>query len=146
MRVHLSINVADVGKSVDFYSRVFGAKPQKETQGYAKFDLSHPALNFSMQSSPREHLSQVNHLGIEVDIPEEIPLWQHRLEKAGISAKPAMNTECCYARQDKIWFNDPDDHSWEIFYVYEQLPIPEEEARGQAAKKTCCGPSQSEER
>lgn len=143
MKAHLSINVSDVQKSAEFYSRVFGSKPQKQTSSYAKFDLNEPALNFSMLSSSREHLSQVNHLGIEVDTPDEILLWQDRLEKAGIGTKPETNTSCCYARQDKLWFHDPDGISWEIFHVYEQLPLPNEEVKVTSKNKTCCGPSPS---
>ncbi len=66
MRPHISINVQDVMKSVEFYRRVFGVAPQKMTASYAKFDLTEPALNFTMQSGGEREVSQVNHLGIEV--------------------------------------------------------------------------------
>ena len=48
MRAHLSINVRSLKKSVEFYSKVFGVKPQKKSETYAKFDLKEPSLNFSM--------------------------------------------------------------------------------------------------
>lgn len=140
MRPHFSINVKDVPRSVDFYRRVFGVPPQKQTSNYAKFDLNNPSLNFSMQSDAPEKLSRVNHFGIEVDFPEEVSLWQDRLEKEGVISKPETNTECCFARQDKIWFDDPDGNSWEVFYVYEQLPVPENKSGEELKKQTCCGP------
>lgn len=132
MRAHVSLNVSDVEQSIEFYKKVFNADPQKKTSTYAKFDLQHPSLNFSMQSGIGK-VSRVNHFGIEVDSAEEISKWQRQLEERGILGKPEMNTDCCYARQDKIWLTDPDGNSWEIFYVYEQLPVVEENSKG------CCG-------
>lgn len=123
MRPHLSINVNNLKKSVEFYSTVFGVPPQKQTDDYAKFDLHEPALNFSMHaSSEKRLLSRVNHLGIEVTDVAQIADWQKRLESQNISIAPEENTDCCYARQDKIWFQDPDGNSWEVFFVHEQLP------------------------
>ncbi len=46
MRTHVSINVSDIAKSVEFYEKFFGVKPQKRTENYAKFDLQKPSLNF----------------------------------------------------------------------------------------------------
>lgn len=135
MRAHLSINVTDVPASVKFYEKVFGVSPSKQTANYAKFDLKSPALNFTMQSSNERELSRVNHLGIEVESADEVLEWENRLTEKGVLSKPEMNTECCYARQDKVWLQDPDGNSWEIFYVHEQLPIVENN------KKNMCSPS-----
>ena len=66
MRPHISLDVRDVSKSVAFYEKVFGVKPQKQVVDYAKFDLKIPALNFSLVSSTGE-VSAVDHLGIEVE-------------------------------------------------------------------------------
>lgn len=137
MRVHLSINVKNVAESAAFYERVFGQKPQKITANYAKFDLVDPALNFTMQTANENDgraLSQVNHLGIEVDSADKVVFWEQKLTSAGVVSKPQTNTECCYARQDKVWFEDPNGNSWEVFYVHEQLPIIE-------SVKSMCSPS-----
>lgn len=123
MRAHLSINVTNLEKSVEFYSKVFGVNPQKQTNNYAKFDLKEPALNFSMHGSSEKRLpSRLNHLGIEVTDLIQIADWQKRLESQNIAIVPEENTNCCFARQDKIWFQDPDGNSWEVFFVHEQLP------------------------
>lgn len=121
MRPHVSINVANVEKSVEFYKRVFGVDPQKQTANYAKFDL--PILNFTMQSGETRELSRVNHLGIEVGTSEEVQDWETRLTKSGVLATPEKGTNCCFAKQDKVWFQDPDKNAWEIFVVHHQLPI-----------------------
>ncbi len=68
-------------------------------------------------------MSRVNHLGIEVDSPNDLKEWQKRLESLGIIKKIETQTACCFARQDKLWFEDPNGNAWEVFYVYEQLPI-----------------------
>ncbi len=123
MRAHLSIDVENVEKSVEFYEKVFGEKPQKQSDHYAKFDLKNPALNFSMQSHVGHPSSRVNHLGIEVDSPQDLANWQARLQAQGLVKRVETQTSCCFARQDKLWFEDPDGNAWEVFHVYEQLPL-----------------------
>ena len=134
MRAHVSINVKNVEKSVDFYEKVFNVKPQKQTSDYAKFDLQNPALNFSMQAHSKSPISRVSHFGIEMDSPEELSKWNLRLNKNGIKTEEEKQTGCCFARQDKAWFKDPDGNSWEIFHVYEQLPVHPASKGGSA----CC--------
>ena len=104
MRPHLSLDVRNVPASVAFYQMVFGVAPQKQTQDYAKFDLTQPALNFSLVSSTGR-LSSVDHLGIEVESVEEIAAWKERLQAQGILERVEENTACCFARQDKLWFS-----------------------------------------
>lgn len=133
MRAHVSINVKDVGKSVEFYKVIFELQPQKQTLDYAKFDLKNPVLNFSMQSGGE--ISRVSHFGIEVDSPDEVMKWQKALTEKGIVKLVESDTKCCFARQDKVWFTDPDGNEWEVFYVYEQLPITEQKRE----KTSCCG-------
>jgi len=132
MRAHLSLNVRNVAESVVFYSKVFGVKPQKQSAAYAKFDLQAPPLNFSMQSGAGE-LSRVSHFGIEVDSDDEMMRWQKRLTELGLVNLIETNTPCCFARQDKIWFSDPDGNRWEVFHVREQLPVKTAEE-----KSACC--------
>lgn len=133
MRAHVSLNVADVNRSVEFYQRVFGAEPQKRTASYAKFDL--PELNFTLQSGGGREPSRVNHLGIEVRTAEEVRAWGKRLVEAGLVTVPEEGTDCCYARQDKVWIEDPDGNAWEIFVVHEQLPVPQ----GEETASNPCG-------
>lgn len=134
MRPHISINVRDVSESVKFYEKVFNQKPQKQNSEYAKFDLKSLLLNFSMQSSKDLELSRVNHFGFEVESAEEVMEWQKKLTESGILKLVESDTKCCFARQDKVWFQDPDGNSWEVFYVHEQLPVTETKN-----KTGCCG-------
>ena len=122
MKPHISLNVRNVQTSVEFYQKVFEVFPQKQTEDYAKFDLTAPSLNFSLVYSP-EAVSQVNHLGIEVDSASDITDWEGRLQKYEIINRVEQDTDCCYARQQKIWLTDPDGNHWEIFTVLEQLSV-----------------------
>lgn len=135
MRPHLSLDVRYVPSSVEFYQKVFGVSPQKQTLDYAKFDLSTPALNLSLVSSTGR-ISSVNHLGIEVHSLDEIARWRERLQGAGILGKVEEGTTCCFARQDKLWFTDPDGNAWEVFIVHEQLGVD-----GPLGQTGCCIPS-----
>ncbi len=134
MRPHLSLDVRHVSQSVAFYEKVFGVSPQKQTEDYAKFDLAEPALNFSLVSSAGK-ISSVDHLGIEVESTDEITGWEQRLQELGILEKVEENIACCFARQDKLWFTDPDGNAWEVFTVHEQL-----EVTGPLSNTGCCVP------
>ncbi len=132
MRPHISLDVRNVRASAEFYRKVFGVFPQKQTDDYAKFDLAAPALNFSLVSTSGK-ISAVNHLGIEVESASEIAAWKQRLQEEGILDKVEENLACCFARQDKLWFTDPDGNAWEVFTVLEQLPV-----EGSLKQTGCC--------
>lgn len=134
MRPHISLDVRHVPDSVAFYKKVFGVEPQKQTDDYAKFDLQRPALNLSFVSSSGP-ISAVNHFGIEVESTDEIAVWKTRLQEAGILEKVEEGIACCFARQDKLWFSDPDGNAWEVFTVHEQL-----EVAGPLKNTGCCVP------
>jgi catechol 2,3-dioxygenase-like lactoylglutathione lyase family enzyme len=137
MRPHISLDVHDVSKSVAFYEKVFGVAPQKQVADYAKFDLKTPALNFSLVSSTGA-VSALDHLGIEVETVDEIAEWKSRLQHEEILERVEDNIACCFARQDKLWFTDPDGNAWEIFTVHGQL-----EVIGQLSQTGCCVPKKA---
>jgi catechol 2,3-dioxygenase-like lactoylglutathione lyase family enzyme len=137
MRPHLSLDVRNIPQSVAFYEKVFGVRPQKQTVDYAKFDLHEPALNFSLVASSGK-VSSMDPLGIEVDSAEDIAAWKERLQEEGILEKVEENMACCFARQDKLWFSDPDGNAWEIFAVHEQLAVS-----GTLKSTGCCVPKSS---
>lgn len=134
MRPHLSLDVRNVPASVEFYKKVFGVAPQKQTTDYAKFDLMEPSLNLSLVSTSGR-VSVVNHLGIEVESADDIARWKQQLLELGILEKIEEGIECCFARQDKLWFTDPDGNPWEVFTVNEQLAVT-----GTLKNTGCCVP------
>ena len=99
--------------------------------------LTRPSLNFSLVSSTGQ-ISSVDHLGIEVESVEEIATWKERLQTEGILERVEENTACCFARQDKLWFSDPDGNAWEVFTVHEQLPVD-----GTLSNTGCCIPNKA---
>lgn len=135
MRPHLSLDVRNVPTSVEFYQKAFGIAPQKQTGDYAKFDLTRPALNLSLVSSTGR-ISAVNHLGIEVESLADIAAWKERLHAEGLIDRVEEDIACCFARQDKVWFSDPDGNAWEVFFVHEQLSVT-----GPVSSTGCCAPS-----
>ena len=132
MRPHLSLDVRNVPVSVEFYQKVFGVAPQKQTTDYAKFDLTAPALNLALVSSIGR-VSAVNHLGIEVESADDIALWKLHLLERGVLEKVEEGVACCFARQNKLWFTDPDGNPWEVFTVHEQSAV-----EGSLAQTGCC--------
>ncbi|MGZ7032255.1 MAG: VOC family protein, partial [Thermoanaerobaculia bacterium] len=45
LKPHISINVRNVARSIDFYRQMLGIEPSKVRSGYAKFDVQNPPLN-----------------------------------------------------------------------------------------------------
>jgi catechol 2,3-dioxygenase-like lactoylglutathione lyase family enzyme len=116
LKPHVSLNVSNIDASVAFYAKVFGAEPIKRRPGYAKFDLATPSLNLTMQEAPRTGVN-ASHFGVQVASSEDVATAWTRFKQAGLPVRTEENTSCCYALQDKVWVEDPDGNSWEVFVV-----------------------------
>ena len=114
---HISLNVADIDRSVAFFSRLFGTPPAKHRPDYAKFELTNPPLTFSLEPSDPAARGALNHVGFKLDSSEELVAMQRRLEAAGIRSQREEGVECCYARQTKFWLHDPDGALWELYVL-----------------------------
>jgi catechol 2,3-dioxygenase-like lactoylglutathione lyase family enzyme len=136
LKAHLAINVKDVKKSIEFYSKLFGIEPSKVRTGYAKFNVSNPQLNFTLNEVPFNEQGALSHLGIQVSSTEDVLAVRERWIQEGLTPRDEMGTECCYARQDKAWVHDPDGNEWEVFVVLEDN-LPEKATIAQS----CCGPT-----
>jgi catechol 2,3-dioxygenase-like lactoylglutathione lyase family enzyme len=117
LKVHLAINVRDVEKSLDFYRRMLGIEPSKVRRGYAKFDVQNPPLNLTLNQVPFNDRGALSHLGIQVGSTEDVKTVRERWMEAGLYTRDEMQTNCCYAIQDKAWVKDPDGNEWEVFVV-----------------------------
>jgi catechol 2,3-dioxygenase-like lactoylglutathione lyase family enzyme len=120
-RVQLALNVADIDSAVEFYSKLFGAEPAKRRPGYANFAITSPPLKLVLIETGEARVDGVggalNHLGVEVDTPEEVQAAARRLADEGLVPDVQESTTCCYAVQDKAWVNDPDGAPWEVYTV-----------------------------
>ena len=59
-------------------------------------------------------------------------LERQRWAEAGLVTRDEMQTDCCYATQDKTWVHDPDGNEWEAFVVLKDN-LPET-----AGAVSCC--------
>ena len=68
-RFHVHLNVADLGRTVQFYQTLFGAAPDKLRDDYAQWMLDDPAVNFavSTQKCCDGDGGGVSHLGFQVE-------------------------------------------------------------------------------
>jgi catechol 2,3-dioxygenase-like lactoylglutathione lyase family enzyme len=115
IRFHLSLNVADLKRSVEFFRVLFGREPAKLRHDYAKFEPDDPPLVLSLEPQARPTGGPLNHVGFRLpDVPSLVAM-QERLERAGIRSQREDGVECCYAKQTKFWVHDPDGTLWEIY-------------------------------
>ena len=119
LKAHLALNVRDVEKSIEFYRKMLGIEPSKVRTGYAKFDVQNPPLNLTLNQHPFNEQGALSHLGLQVSSTEDVLAVRERWAEAGLVTRDEMQTNCCYARQDKTWVHDPDGYEWEVFVVLE---------------------------
>jgi catechol 2,3-dioxygenase-like lactoylglutathione lyase family enzyme len=122
-RVQLALNVDDLDAAVDFYSKLFAAKPAKLRDGYANFAIESPPLKLVLFEQPGKG-GTINHLGVEVGSTDEVAAAQARLELDGLATATEEGVACCYARQDKVWVDGPSGEPWEIYTVLEDVEMP----------------------
>lgn len=112
-RIHISINVTDQLKALQFYRAFLGAEPVKDVPGFAKFELDSPNLNLALNVVPFESgQGALNHLGFQVNDAEEVQAFGEKLVRAGIV--PVWGKSV--AQQHKVWAYDPDGNEWEVFF------------------------------
>jgi catechol 2,3-dioxygenase-like lactoylglutathione lyase family enzyme len=132
--VHISLNVSDLPKSVDFYRGLFG-EPKKLKADYAKFVGPDPEIHLALQPGLASSSSNgpLSHLGIRVGSIEDVRRWRTDLKARGVVSEEEKREACCYALQEKFWVTDPDGNRWEVYTVLEDIDDATWEA--QAA---CC--------
>lgn len=138
LKPHISINVRSVEASIDFYRKMLGIEPAKVRTGYAKFDVQNPPLNLALNEVPDlAGAGALSHLGFQVASTEDVLAIRARWGDAGLFTRDEMQTDCCYATQDKTWVKDPDGNEWEAFVVLKQ-DLPET-----TVASSCCNTAQS---
>jgi catechol 2,3-dioxygenase-like lactoylglutathione lyase family enzyme len=139
MKPHLAITVSDVDVSVPFYRALFDSEPAKLRPGYAKFEPQDPGIVLTLIQGERgDGLGAFNHGGIKVSSTDEVLGARLRLKQAGLATFDELDTECCYARQDKIWVTDPDGTPWEVFTVLDDVEHFGSSTELPQATAACC--------
>lgn len=155
LKAHLALNVHDVERSIEFYRQLFGIEPSKVRSGYAKFDVQNPPLNLTLNESLFNERGALSHLGIQVASTADVLATRDRWADSGLVTRDEMQTNCCYATQDKTWVRDPDGNEWEVFVVLkDNLPetapcecgekVASENTKAEpvtTAGATCCPPA-----
>ncbi|MEZ4777211.1 MAG: ArsI/CadI family heavy metal resistance metalloenzyme [Bacteroidia bacterium] len=131
-RFHVNLKVADLEKSISFYSALFHSAPTVQKPDYAKWMLEDPRINFAITLAPAS--TGIEHLGIQAESVDELKELYQRVDKAEGELREEGETVCCYAQSTKGWVKDPEGVEWEMFYTYgesETFYKPE-------AGKICC--------
>ena len=129
-RVQLALNVADLDESIEFYTKLFRVPPAKVREGYANFAIADPPLKLILFAGGGEPGS-LNHLGVEVETAEEVAAATARAADADLAHEVQDGTTCCFALQDKVWVEGP-DNAWEFYTVLADAPT-------MSCDVTCCG-------
>jgi len=126
-RVQLALNVSDLDSSVQFYSTLFGTEPHKRRVGYPNFAVDDPPLKLVLIETSEDDRGRgvggaLNHLGVEVESSQVVEAGAARLREAGLTTSGETDTVCCYARQDKVWVDDPAGVPWEVYTITDDAP------------------------
>lgn len=140
-RLHVHVSVNDLAESIRFYSGLFATAPTVEKSDYAKWLLDDPRVNFAI--STRAQATGVNHLGIQAEDAEELAEIEQRACVAGIASQPEAGANCCYARSDKHWLEDPQGIVWEAFHTMGDIPVYGANRMAGTDKAACCAPAPS---
>jgi predicted enzyme related to lactoylglutathione lyase len=152
-RMHVHVAVDDLAAAMKFYAALFAAEPSVVKRDYAKWMLDDPRVNFAI--SARGRARGLDHLGIQVETKDELNEVNARLQQAGGQVVEQGQTNCCYARSEKSWIDDPAGIAWETFLTFGETTdygdgSSEREARiAKAAENTtdktkaCCAPAQT---
>jgi catechol 2,3-dioxygenase-like lactoylglutathione lyase family enzyme len=134
--VHIHLHPSDFDASRAFYERFLGSPPVKEKPGYAKFLPAFAPINLALSTGNSGRGNTVDHLGFQVESREVVHALLKRVKAAGVPVREEMDTNCCYANQDKFWVSDPDGVQWEIYHL--NYDLEDEVASSEAT--SCCAP------
>ncbi|MGI9271291.1 MAG: ArsI/CadI family heavy metal resistance metalloenzyme [Woeseiaceae bacterium] len=135
-RFHVNLAVADLDKSIDFYTTLFGQAPSVHKDEYAKWMLEDPRINFAISQSSRS--SGINHIGLQAESMPELGEIQERLYAAGEQTFEQPAAECCYASSSKTWVRDPDQVAWETFVTHGQNTHYGSDGVPESDETRCC--------
>jgi hypothetical protein len=139
-RMHVHVSVENIDNAVAFYSTLFAAQPSVVKPDYAKWMLDDPHVNFAI--STRGKQPGLDHLGIQVESPNELREVYGRLHQAEGEVLEEGHTTCCYAKSEKSWIDDPAGISWETFFTTGESTDYGDGSDGRVARvaheESCC--------
>ena len=139
-RMHVSLYVSDIVKTVKFYEKFFSIKADKVKTDYAKFIIEKPSLIISFVQNAEKVSSNFGHLGFQVETEQELIKIMNIAQQNDQVYLEEIGTNCCYATQDKFWAKDPDGYMWEVYYFHEDVEFNDPRYTNTNAE-ACCTPS-----
>lgn len=142
-RFHVHVAVDDLKQSISFYSALFAAEPSVIKADYAKWMLDDPRVNFAISTRGRQ--PGLDHLGIQAESGNDLKEIYARLHKAGGEIFEQGQTNCCYAKSEKSWIDDPAGIAWETFHTTDEITDYGDGSGERLARiaheKSCCAPA-----
>ncbi len=88
VKFHLSLNVPDLARAVEFYALLRCRPPAKRHDDYAKFELDDPPVVFWLASHPPGPGASLSHIGLRVASDDTIQRYRERLEAPAFARRP----------------------------------------------------------
>ena len=114
---HVALNVRDVRKSVDFYTRVLGMTVEWEPDAdnvYLTSGTDNLAIHRLADPRKLSSVQSVDHIGFVVRTPEDVDKWGDRLRDLGVPLIKDPKTHRDGARS--FYFKDPDGLLIQLIY------------------------------
>ncbi|HEX7063845.1 MAG TPA: metallothiol transferase FosB [Bacillales bacterium] len=110
---HLTFSVSDLGRAIDFYRNVFGAKQLVKGENTAYFDLNGLWLALNVEKDiPRNEIYQsYTHIAFTVD-EADFHQMEERLKSLNVNILPGRRRD--ERDRQSIYFTDPDGHKFEF--------------------------------
>src|SRR5580658_5485605 len=90
---HLSLNVGNLARAIDFYRVLFDMEPAKCHDDYAKFEVVAPPVVFSLVPHAVGAEGTRSRLGLTLASPEQLLQMRSRLEDRGIHIQDSQDLE-----------------------------------------------------
>ncbi len=110
-RFHIALNVKKVDAILPFYKVLFGVEPHTVREGYAKFDLREPPLNFSLNEVPKNARGNGS-FGIEAKSGQVLADVAKRLQAASLAWD---NTVATSGQGMEVRVVDPEGNAWRFY-------------------------------
>lgn len=124
---HVVLRARDLGKSVDFYTRVLGFRvsdtyPPEMVPGgmvFMRCNADHHGIALVGGMGTPSTGSEMHHMAFEVDTLDEVFLARRRLRELGVPITFEGRRRA--GVQIAVEFTDPDGHQLEIYWGLDQL-------------------------
>jgi catechol 2,3-dioxygenase-like lactoylglutathione lyase family enzyme len=105
---HLSLNVANLTRAIDFYRVLFDMEPAKCHDDYAKFEVVEPPVVFSLVPHAVGAEAKRSRVGLTLASPEQLVQVRGRLENQGVHINASADPDGAFG------VADPDGNAWQL--------------------------------